>query len=57
MKHFKNRKRVKQVRRFYRAHRDGFEMAKIALAGSGMVLYLFAFYVGAVALGDILGMV
>ena len=52
MKHFKNRKRVKQVRRFYRAHRDGFEMAKIALAGSGIVLYLFVLYVGAVAIVD-----
>ena len=56
MKHFKNRKRVKQVRRFYRAHREGFEMAKVALAGSGMVLYLFAVYVGAVALADMVCM-
>ena len=54
MKHFKNRRRVKQVRRFYRAHREDFV---IALAGSGIVLYLFAMYVGAVALADIIGMV
>ena len=56
MKHFKNRRRVKQARRFYKAHREVFEIAKIALAGSGMVLYLFAVYVGAVALADMVCM-
>lgn len=52
MKHFKNRRKVKQVRRFYRAHKEGFEMAKLALASGGVVLYMFAVYVGMVALAD-----
>lgn len=56
MKHFKNRRKVKAVRRFYRAHREGFEVAKFALAGSGVVLCLFAIYVGAVALADMVCM-
>lgn len=56
MKHFKNRRRVKQVRRFYRDHQEGFEVAKLALASGGVVMYLFAVYVGAVALADVVCM-